>query len=64
MTKEQAWNYAKGLIAVDDLEPTPEFMEQVEKEIKGEITMEEIYDFLRKKYKTQGVAEYERYISL
>ena len=32
MTNEQAWNYAIGMAKVDDLEPSPEFLEQIERQ--------------------------------
>ena len=51
MTNEQAWNYAIGLIKVDGLEPTKEFKEYIEKEKKGEVSMEDIKNYLDKKYK-------------
>ena len=51
MTNTQAWNYAIGMIKVDGLEPTKEFKEYIEKEKRGEITMEEVKKFLDKKYK-------------
>ena len=41
MTNTQAWDYAIGMIKVDGLEPTMEFREYIEKEKKGEITMED-----------------------
>lgn len=46
MNKEQAWNYALGIIKVDGLEPSPEFLELVEKEKKGFITDNEIKKYL------------------
>ena len=51
MTNTQAWDYAIGMIKVDGLEPTTEFKEYIEKEKKGEITMEDAKRFLDKKYK-------------
>jgi len=51
MTSSEAWNYAIGMIKVDGLEPTEEFKEYIEKEKKGEITMEDAKRFLDKKYK-------------
>ena len=51
MTNAEAWNYAIGMIKVDGLEPTPEFKEYIEKEKRGEVTMEEAKRFLDKKYK-------------
>ncbi len=48
------WNYALGMIRVDGLEPSPEFLEWVEKEKKGEMTMEDLRRALDQKYKTKG----------
>lgn len=49
--KRKAWNYALGMIKIDGLEPSEDFLELVEKEIKGEITDKDIKDFLDHKYK-------------
>ena len=49
--KEKAWDYALGIIKVDGLVPSPEFLELVEKEKRGEITTSEIIKTLNKKYK-------------
>ncbi|GHT73363.1 hypothetical protein FACS189456_3720 [Bacteroidia bacterium] len=54
MLSQTAWDYALGLIKVDGLTPTPEFMAMVEKEIHGEMTLEEIETSLNKKYKMKG----------
>ncbi|MDR0547622.1 MAG: antitoxin VbhA family protein [Dysgonamonadaceae bacterium] len=51
MTKQTAWNYALGLIQVDGLSPTPEFVELANKEIRGEITLEDIEKRLNKRYR-------------
>ena len=51
MTNSQAWNYAIGMIKVDGLEPTEDFKKYIEKEKKGEATMEDVKRFLDKKYK-------------
>ncbi len=51
MTNAEAWDYAIGMIKVDGLEPTAEFKEYIEKEKRGEVTMEEAKRFLDKKYK-------------
>ena len=44
------WDIALGLIKVDGLEPTPEFLELVEKEKIGEISTTDIRHILNKKY--------------
>lgn len=51
MTNGEAWDYAIGMIKVDGLEPTVEFKEYIEKEKRGEVTMEDAKRFLDKKYK-------------
>ena len=50
MNKSDAWDYAIGMIRVDGLEPTPDFLEMVEREKRGEITREEIKKILDTKY--------------
>ncbi len=54
MEKSKAWDFALGLIKVDGLEPSEEFLKLVEKEKKGEITTEDILSFLNEKYKKLG----------
>ena len=49
-----AWEYALGMIKIDGLEPSREFLEYVEKEKKGEITDDDIIKLLDKKYKTEN----------
>ena len=49
MNKEEAWNFALGIIKVDGLEPSPEFLELVEKEKRGEITTADIRKVLDEK---------------
>ena len=51
MTNAEAWDYAIGMIKVDGLEPTAAFKEDIEKEKRGEITMDDAKRFLDKKYK-------------
>ena len=46
MTKTQAWDYAIGMIKVDGLEPTEEFKEYIEKEKRGEVTLDDLKIFL------------------
>jgi len=50
VTNAEAWNYAIGLIRMDGLEPTEEFKQYIEKEKRGEVTMEDVKKFLDKKY--------------
>ena len=51
MKNTEAWNYAIGMIKVDGLEPTEDFKRYIEKEKIGEVTMEDVKQFLDKKYK-------------
>ena len=53
MTDTQAWNYAIGIIKVDGLEPTADFKEYIEKEKKGEISMDDVKRYLDNKYKVK-----------
>lgn len=55
--EKKAWEYALGIIKVDGLTPSPEFLELVEKEKRGEITTEDIIKILDKKYKMKGEGE-------
>ena len=56
MTNTEAWNYASGLIKVDGLEPTEDFKKYIEKEKKGEATMDDLKQYLDKKYKMKETA--------
>ena len=47
------WDYALGLIKVDGLEPSAEFLEMVEKEKEGKMTTEDIRRILDQKYKVK-----------
>ena len=47
------WDYALGLIKVDGLEPSAEFLELVEKEKEGKMTTEDIRSILVLKYKVK-----------
>ena len=53
MTDTQAWNYAIAIIKVDGLEPTADFKEYIEKEKKGEISMDDVKRYLDNKYKVK-----------
>jgi len=54
MTNTQKWNYSLGLIQIDDLTPSTDFLELVEKEKRGEITTAEMKKALDSKYKMKG----------
>ena len=51
MNNSEAWDYAIGMIRVDGLEPTDDFKKYIEKEKRGEVTMEDAKKYLDKKYK-------------
>jgi len=54
MEKSKAWDFALGIIKVDNLKVSEKFLELVEKEKKGEITDQDIKDFWDKKYRLKG----------
>lgn len=54
MNKSIAWDYALGIIKVDGLHPSEEFLELVEKEKRGEISDQDIKNYLDKKYKIKA----------
>lgn len=39
---EKAWNYAIGIVQVEGIKPSEEFLELVEKEKRGELTGKDI----------------------
>ncbi|MCQ2514342.1 MAG: antitoxin VbhA family protein [Ruminococcus sp.] len=53
MTNEQAWDYAIGVVQLDGIKPSDEFLKLVEKEKNGDITGEDIKQVLYKKYKVK-----------
>ncbi len=53
MTNEKAWDYAIGVVQIDGIKPSDDFMELVEKEKRGEITGDDIRRVLYKKYKVK-----------
>lgn len=54
VSKETAWNFALGLLEVDGLKVSDEMLEMIEKEIKGEMTVEDILKRLDEKYSALG----------
>ena len=54
MTNEQKWDYSLGLIQIDGLTPSDEYLELVEKEKRGEITTADMKKALDSKYKMKG----------
>jgi hypothetical protein len=51
MDRKKAWDYAFGLIKVDGLKPTDDFVKMAKKEIRGELTLADIEKSLNVKYK-------------
>ena len=56
MTNQKAWDYAIGIVQIDGIKPSDDFMELVEKEKRGEITGDDIRRVLYKKYKVRKKA--------
>ena len=54
MTNAQKWDYSLGLIQIDGLTPSEEFLDLVEKEKRGEITTADMKKALDTKYKMKG----------
>jgi hypothetical protein len=54
MTNAQKWDYSLGLIQIDGLTPSDEYLKLVEKEKHGEITTADIKKALDSKYKMKG----------
>jgi len=54
MTNAQKWDYSLGLIQIDGLKPSDEFLELVEREKRGEITTEDMKKALDAKYRMKG----------
>ena len=50
MANDQAWDFALGMTRMAGLEPTAKFLQYVEKEKRGEITMSEVKSYLDAKY--------------
>lgn len=48
---DKKWDYAIGMIKVDGLEPTDDMKKLIEKEKKGEMSMEDVRKALDRKYK-------------
>jgi len=51
MDRKKAWDYAFGLIKVDGLKPSSDFVKMAKKEIRGELTLADIEKSLNVKYK-------------
>ena len=51
---DKAWDYAIGIVQVEGIRPSDDFLELVEKEKRGELTNEDIRQVLVKKYTVVG----------
>ena len=51
MENAKAWEYAIGIVQLDGIKPSDDFLELVDKEKKGEMTGDDIRRVLYKKYK-------------
>ena len=54
LEKRKAWDFAIGMMQVDGVEPSQEYLDLVEKEINGEITLEEMKLIILKKHDKTG----------
>lgn len=52
--KRAAWDYAIGMMQVDGVKPDAEYLELVEKEINGEITLDEMELIILRKHDKTG----------
>lgn len=57
MNKAKAWDYALGMIKVDGLKPSQEFLSLVEKEKEGKISDRDIEKYLGQKYRMKEESE-------
>ncbi|MCL2360727.1 MAG: antitoxin VbhA family protein [Defluviitaleaceae bacterium] len=54
ISNEKAWNYAIGIVQVEGIKPSSDFLELAEKEKRGELTNDDIRKVLIRKYKVVG----------
>ncbi|MCL2603618.1 MAG: antitoxin VbhA family protein [Defluviitaleaceae bacterium] len=50
----KAWDHAIGIVQVEGIKPSQEFLELAEKEKRGELTNDDIRKVLVKKYTVNG----------
>ncbi len=53
MKNDKAWDFAIGVVQIDGIKPSDDFLELVEKEKRGEITGDDIRRVLYQKYKVK-----------
>jgi len=51
---DKAWDYAIGIVQVEGIKPSKDFLELAEKEKRGELTNDDIRRVLVKKYTVTG----------
>ena len=51
---KKAWDYAIGIVQVEGIKPSHDFLELAEKEKRGELTNDDIRRVLVKKYTVTG----------
>ncbi|MCL1885014.1 MAG: antitoxin VbhA family protein [Defluviitaleaceae bacterium] len=51
---DKAWKYAIGIVQVEGIKPSKDFLELAEKEKRGELTSDDIRQVLVKKYTVAG----------
>jgi hypothetical protein len=56
ISNEEAWDYALGIVQVEGIKPSNDFLELTEKEKRGELTNDDIRRVLVKKYTVAGEA--------
>lgn len=56
MDNDKAWGFAIGVVQLDGLKPSDEFLELVEREKRGEITSKDIRKILDEKYRKYKAA--------
>ena len=54
MKNGEAWTFAIGMVRMAGLEPSEEMLGLIEQEKRGEINMNEMKEFLDRKYKNGG----------
>ena len=48
--KRKGWEYVLGIQKIDDYKPSKEYMDLIEKEVNGDITLEQMKEIIIEKY--------------
>ena len=56
INNDEAWDYAIGIVQIEGIKPSQDFLELAEKEKRGELTNDDIRRVLVKKYTVTGEA--------